>query len=155
LTQNHPSNSFFLFPFYWNKWFSLLFRFSIRDFVVLVRRCFVHRLCAALFIFLVSFRYLFDLDCQVSLDPVHIQSMILASSTLQIWIHGYSGILNIVICAGFCILPFYAINIDVVSLFADSSFLFLANLYCIDVLYQFELMNIIYFCKKKVTNLFF
>jgi len=35
---------------------------------------------------------------------------------------------------------FYAININFVSLFADSSFLFLAtlNLYCIDVLYQFE-----------------
>jgi hypothetical protein len=37
-------------------------------------------------------------------------------------------------------LPFYAINMDVVSLFTYSSFLFLANLdlYCIDVLYQFE-----------------
>ncbi|AES74272.1 transmembrane protein, putative [Medicago truncatula] len=37
-------------------------------------------------------------------------------------------------------LPFYAINMDDGSLFTDSSFLFLANLdlYCIDVLYQFE-----------------
>ncbi|RHN63215.1 hypothetical protein MtrunA17_Chr4g0055901 [Medicago truncatula] len=32
----------------------------------------------------------------------------------------------------------YAINMDVVSLFTDSSFLFLANLHYFDVLYQFE-----------------
>ena len=51
----------------------------------------------------------------------------------------------------FCTLPFYAINIDVVSLFANSSFLFLANLHCINVPYQFERMNIIYFCKKNNT----
>jgi len=40
---------------------------------------------------------------------------------------------------------------DDVSLFTDSSFSFLANLdlYCIDALYQFERMNIVYFCKKK------
>jgi len=37
-------------------------------------------------------------------------------------------------------LSFYAINMDVVSLLTYSSFSFLANLdlYCIDVLYQFE-----------------
>jgi len=37
---------------------------------------------------------------------------------------------------------------DVVKLFTDSSFLFLVilNLYFIDVLYQFERMNITYFC---------
>jgi len=46
--------------------------------------------------------------------------------------------LNIVICVGICTLPFYAINVDVVSLFTDSSFLFLANLHYIDVLFQFE-----------------
>ena len=46
----------------------------------------------------------------------------------------------LVIFVGMGTLLFYAINIDVVSLFTDSSFLFLANLdlYCIDVLYQFE-----------------
>jgi hypothetical protein len=51
---------------------------------------------------------------------------------------------------GMCNLPFYAINMDTVSLFADLSFLFLAimNLYYIDVLFLFELMNIIYFIKK-------
>ncbi|AES95532.1 transmembrane protein, putative [Medicago truncatula] len=52
--------------------------------------------------------------------------------------NGYSGDLNIVICIGICTLSFYAINIDVVSLFTDSSFLFLTILHYIDVLYQFE-----------------
>jgi len=80
--------------------------------------------------------------------------MTLASSTLQIRKHEYFGNLNIVILVifvGIDTLTFYAINMDVVSLFTESSFLFLANLdlYCIDVLYQFELMNIFYFCKKK------
>jgi len=70
-------------------------------------------------------------------------TMTLASSMLQIQRHEYSGDFNIVILVifvGIGTLPFYAINMDVVSLFIDSSFLFLANLdlYCIDVLYQFE-----------------
>jgi len=57
--------------------------------------------------------------------------------------HEYSGDFNIVILVifvGIDTLPFYVINMDVVNLFTDSSFLFLANLnlYCIDVLYQFE-----------------
>jgi len=56
-----------------------------------VRRCVVRRICAALFVFLVLFRYLFDLDCQINLDPVQIQSMTLVSSTLQI---GDMGILE-------------------------------------------------------------
>jgi len=116
-----------------------------------VRRWFVRRLCATLFVFLVFPRYLIVLDCQISFDLVQIESMTLASSTLQIRRHGYSGDLNIniVICVGICTLPFYAINMDVVSLFTNSSFLFLANLHYIDALYQFEWMNIIYFVKKK------
>jgi len=46
----------------------------------------------------------------------------------------------LVIFLGIDTFLFYAINMDVVSLFIDSFFLFLANLdlYCIDVLYQFE-----------------
>ena len=94
-------------------------------------------------------RYLIVSDCQISFDLVQIQSITLASSTLQIRRHDYSGDLNIVICVGICTLSFYAINMDVVSLFTNSSSLFLANLHYIDVLYQFEWMNIIYFCKKK------
>ena len=84
-------------------------------------------------------------------------TMTLASSTLQIRRHEYSGDLDIVILVifvGIGTLPFYAINMDVVSLFTDSSFLFLANLdlYFIDVLYQFKWMNIVYFC-KKINNI--
>jgi len=41
---------------------------------------------------------------------------------------------------------------DVVSLFADSSSLFLSNLHCIDVLCKFEGMNMINFCKKKTCK---
>jgi len=83
--------------------------------------------------------------------------MTLASSTLQIRRHEYSRDMNIVILVifvGIGTLPFYAINMDDVSLFTGSSFLFLADLdlYCIDVLYQFECMNIVYFCKKKCIN---
>jgi len=49
-------------------------------------------------------------------------------------------IVTLVIFVGMSTLPFYAINMDDVSLFTDLSFSFLANLdlYCIDVLYQFE-----------------
>jgi len=70
-------------------------------------------------------------------------TMTLASSTLQIRKHEYFGDLNIVILVifiGINTMSFYAINVDVVSLFKDSSFLFLTNLdlYCIDVLYKFK-----------------
>jgi len=59
--------------------------------------------------------------------------------------HRYYGDFNIVIFVGFYTLSFYAIIMDVVSLFADSFFLFLANLYCIDILYRFELIDGVYF----------
>jgi hypothetical protein len=57
---------------------------------------------------------------------------------------------SIVIFVGLCNLLFYAINTDIVSLFANLSFLFLAifNLNCINLLQQFELMNIVYFESK-------
>jgi len=103
-----------------------------------VRRWFVRHLCATLFVFPISLRYLIGSGCQISFDPVQIQSMILTSSTLQIRRHGYSRDLNIVICVGICTLPFYAINMDDVSMFTYTSSLFLANLHYIDVLYQFE-----------------
>jgi hypothetical protein len=49
-----------------------------------------------------------------------------------------------------CNLLFYAINIDSVSLFEKSLFLFLAilNLYCMNVFYQFGSMDIVYLIKK-------
>jgi len=67
-------------------------------------------------------------------------TMTLASSTLQIRRHEYFGDMNIIIFVGICTLPFYANNMDAVSLFTNSFVLFLVNLdlYCIDVLYQFE-----------------
>ena len=116
----------------------------------------IFRLCAVCFWFPILVRCLFDSGWKISFEQVQIRSMTmtLASSTLQIWWHEYSGDLNIVILiilVGICTLPFYVINMDDVSMFTDSSFLFLANLdlYYIDVLYQFEWMNIVYFCQKK------
>ena len=122
-------------------------------FLVFVRCIWLSHFCAV---------YLFSRLCAVffvsgwrsRFDQVQIQSMsTLVSSTLQIRRHGYSGHFNIVIFVGICNLPFYAINMDTVSLFANLSFLFLAimNLYYIDVLFLFEWMNIVYFVKKKKT----
>jgi len=39
---------------------------------------------------------------------------------------------------GLCIYSFYAINVKALSFFADSFYLSLTNLYCIDVFYQFK-----------------
>ena len=117
------------------------------------------RLCAVCFWFPVLVRCLFDSCWKISFEQLQIQSMTmtLASSTLQIRRNEYSEDFNIVmllIFVGISTFPFYAINMDVVSLFTDSSFLFFENLnlYCIDVLYQFEWMNIVYFCQKKKTK---
>jgi len=52
--------------------------------------------------------------------------------------HGYWGHLNIVVFVGLYILSSYAIGIDVLSMIADSFFLFLMNLYGINVFYQFK-----------------
>jgi len=58
------------------------------------------------------------------------------ASTLQIRKHGYFSDLDfIILFVG--ILPFYAINLGVASLFTDSTFTFLA-MFVYDVLYQFE-----------------
>jgi len=80
--------------------------------------------------------YLFDTDFLTTFDTMHIQSMTLTSSSLQIQKHENFGDLNIVICVAFCNLLYYAINMDGVNLFTYISFL--ANLHCIDVIYQFE-----------------
>jgi len=84
--------------------------------------------------------YLFDLGWKISFEQVQIQSITLVSSTLLIREHEYSEDFNIVIFVCIYTLLFYAINMDDVSLFTNSSFSFLAisNLYFIDVLYQFE-----------------
>jgi hypothetical protein len=71
---------------------------------------------------------------------------------LQIRRHGYFGDFNFIILFVVGILSLYAINLDAVSLFVDSSFTFLANVeYVIlfDVFDQFKRMNIILFLSKK------
>ena len=69
------------------------------------------------------------------------------TSTLQIQKQEYSGDLDfIILFVG--ILPLYAINLGAVSLFADSSFTFLA-MFVSDVLYRFEWMNIVLLLSKK------
>jgi len=113
-----------------------------------VRHCFVCRLCATLFVFFLLPKCLFGSYCHISFDPVQIQPITLASSTLQIRRHDYFGDFNIVIFVGLCTLPFYAINMDDVSLFTYSSFLFLANLYCI--IYSINLNECLFvLCKKN------
>jgi len=63
--------------------------------------------CATLFVFLVSLKYFsIQIVKSVSVYPVHIQSMNLALSTLQVQRHEYSRDLNIVIYACSCTLSF-------------------------------------------------
>jgi len=65
--------------------------------------------------------------------------MTFASSTLQIQKHEYLSGLNIVVFADICTLSFYVFNMNVVSLFANSSpLLATLNLFCIDVFNQFK-----------------
>ena len=54
-----------------------------------------------------------------------------------------------------CTMLFYAINMDVVNLFTNSSLLFLTtlNLYCINILSQPKKINIFYFLSKKNVSL--
>jgi hypothetical protein len=155
LTQNHLSELFFLlfliklvvFTYFQSSFICFC------DFVVFAWPCLFWYLflCAVCFWFVVLVRCLFDSCWTVSFEQVHIQSITLASSTLQTRKREYSRDLNIVIFVGLGTMSFYAININVVILFAYSFFLFLAtlNLYCIDVISRFEWMNIVYFLKKK------
>jgi len=69
------------------------------------------------------------------------------ASTLQIRTHGYFGDLDfIILFVG--ILPLYAINLGVVSLFEYSPFTFIA-MFVFDILYRFEWMNIVLFLSKQ------
>jgi len=157
LTQKLPLRIVLSFYPNWISDFTIFYVFFrlFCDFVVTLF-VLISRFCAVCFWFPVLVRCLFDSGWKISFEQVQIRSMTmtLASSTLQIRKHEYFRDLNIVILVifvGICTLPFYAINMDVVSLFTDSSFLFLANLnlYCINILDKFEWMNIIYFCKKN------
>jgi hypothetical protein len=96
--------------------------------------------------FCVLSRCLFSSYWKINISQLQIQPMIWAS-TLQIQKHEYFGDLGfIILFVG--ILPSYAINLGVVSLFADSSFTFL-TMFVSDVLYRFEWMNIVLFLSKK------
>jgi len=141
----------FLLPFYLNKWFSHRISFCFCDFVILVRRCFVCRLCATLIVFSHLFRYLFVSDCQISFASVHIQIMILVSTMLQIQRHDYSRDFSTVICVGLCTLPFYAINIDAVSLFTDSPFFCFYRI-CIASMYSINLNKWMLFINWNITT---
>jgi len=90
------------------------------------------------------------IERSTSVNQLQIQSMIW-TSTLQIRKHGYSGDLDLIILfVG--ILPLYAINLDVVSMFTVSSFTFLAILMMLlYLMYSIDLNEWISFCfcKKK------
>jgi len=83
--------------------------------------------------------------CLVSIKKMTIQSMIW-TSMLQILKYGYSSHFNFIILF-VVILSLYIINLDVMSLFVNLSFMFLAMLN--GILYQFEWTNIILFLSKK------
>jgi len=91
-----------------------------------VGRCVVHRLVRRLISRLVAMFVWFLLKNNFSQSQI--QSMIW-TSTLQIRKHEYSGDLDFIILI-LVILPLYAINLGVVSLFAHSPFTFLAMLSC-------------------------
>jgi len=78
--------------------------------------------------------------------------MTLAALMLQIRRYEYSGNLNIVIFVDISTLSFYVINMDVVSLFAYSSFLFLVTL---NLYYSINLIESIsfFFVKKNTSSI--
>jgi hypothetical protein len=88
--------------------------------------CLVVVLCGVIW-FPVLLRCSFDSSRKIIFSQLQIQSMIWAS-TLQIRKHGHSGDFNFIILFVVGIMSLYAINSDAVSLFADSSFTFLAKL---------------------------
>jgi len=108
-----------------------------------VRRCVVR--CLVRRLICVLSRCSFSSYWKIYISQLQIQSMIWVS-TLQIRKHGYFGDLDfIILFVG--ILPLYAINLSVVILFADSSFMFFTMI-AFDVLYQFEWISFCCFCKK-------
>ena len=109
----------------------------------------------AAFVFSVLLRCSFSSYWKVDFNQLQIRSMIWASS-LQIRERGHSGdFYFIILFVGILQLLLYAINMDVVRLFADLSFLFLAmlNLY-LHVMYSINYWNewISLFLSKKNNN---
>ena len=96
--------------------------------------------------FCVLSRCSFSSYWKIDISQFQIKPMIWAS-TLQIRKHGYFGDLSfIILFVG--ILLLYAINLGVMSLYADSPFTFLA-MFVSDVLYRFEWTNIVLFLSNK------
>jgi len=98
-----------------------------------VRRCVVRRLVRRLICVLSQCS--FSSYSKIYISQLQIQLMIW-TSTLQIQKHGYFVDLDFIILF-IGILSLYAINLDVVSLFANSPFTILV-IFVFDVLYQFE-----------------
>jgi len=113
---------------------------SFACFVLLVLISHLFVMC---FWFYVLLRCLFDSGWKISFDQMQPQSMTLM---YVVNIPKYFGDLNIVIFVGICTEPFYDVNMDVVNLFTNSFFFVFCDieLYCIDVLYQFKCVNIIF-----------
>jgi len=123
------------------------------DFVVRVRCCLFVVLCGVVW-FRVLLRCSFvPIERSTSVNQLQIQSMIW-TSTLQIRKHGCSSDLDLSI-SFVGILPLYAINLDAGSLFAVSSFTFLAILMMLlYLMYSIDLNKWISFCfcKKKIRK---
>lgn len=117
--------------------------------------CFDFPSLYGIFLLLILVWCLSNSSWKISFNLVHIQSLTLTLSTLHIWMHKYYKNLNIVIVVGLCILLFYSINMDVVIYSQIHLFYFVTlNLYSINVLYQFKLINIIFFSKQKQKYMF-
>jgi len=136
--------------FSWNKWFHIYFVF-----LSWFRRLNTTLFCSSSLCGVVCLFCFVRVFVQFRLSD-QLQLITLASSMLQTQRYGYSRNLNIVICVGFFTLSFYAINMNVVSLFAYSSFLFLVNL--LVSMYSINLNKWISFifykknCQKKVNK---
>jgi hypothetical protein len=91
-------------------------------------------------------------NCKINFSQLQIQSII-STLTLQIRKHGYSGDFSFMILFIVDIVLLYAINLDTVSLFSDSSFTLLVKLNMwLYLMYYFNLNEWIsfYFCQKKI-----
>jgi hypothetical protein len=117
-----------------------------------VRRCVGRRLVRRYLIFCIVavFIWFFSKDYLQSIT----YSINDLTSTLQIRKHTYSGYFNFIILFVVGILPLYAINSDVVNLFADSSFTFLAKLNMwLYLIYLSIWMNKYYFVRVKKNHI--
>ena len=96
---------------------------------------------------------LFDFLCSCGVHLIHIEDRLFNQRVgrQRCWSGGMDVPVTLILSYIFVgIMPLYAINLDVVSLFADSSFTFLAVLN--DVISRFEWISFCFCQKKKVFN---